>query len=470
MATVPMPADPFDSMSPQVDPMAAPPYDEASEAAMLGGMMQPGASAADAVSTALDALQPLGGAALYRPAHQTIYEVITALYLQGRQPDVLLVTAELERRGDLAKVGGAGYVHQLAWETPSAGNIEFYAERVRDLGLYRQALTTATRVAGMAHRAAGSGVDLREFMTDAAGQLLDLLPALDVGADPAGWDEPVGTALGEWEAALEAGGTPPLPLPWGDLDQMLRVQPGHLVLVAGRPGMGKSVALLTMASHLAVTCGRPAALVSLEMTKNQLLERLMASEAEVPQHILRAGRMDATQRERYTQARERVVAAPLRLVVPPGGITVPQLRAQMRRWQMEQRLPEMLLVDYAQIITPASTTRGANRTNQVDEIARGLKNLALEYEIAVVAAAQLSRATTNRDDKTPQLSDLRESGELEQAADSAILLHREDYYDKESPRVGEIDMIVAKNRHGATGVVDLLWQGHLSRIRDFPMR
>jgi replicative DNA helicase len=156
----------------------------------------------------------------------------------------------------------------------------------------------------------------------------------------------------------------------------------------------------------------------------------------------------------------------LRLVVPPGGITVSQIRGRLRKWAIEGRLPSVLAVDYLQIVKPEAT-RYSNRTGEVDAIARGLKEVALEFGIPLIAAAQLSRQTTSRESKVPVLSDLRESGEIEQAADAVVLLHREDYYEPEHARAGELDLIVAKNRNGATGTCSVAWQGRFSRAVDF---
>ncbi|MFR9758203.1 replicative DNA helicase [Streptomyces sp. TR06-5] len=445
-----------------------PPQDVAAEQAVLGGLMLTGAYAADAYPEVVEALRPLDGEAFYRPAHATIYSAIMSVYESGGQVDPILVGNKLEQHGDLARVGGSAYLHACVQEVPTAAHAVRYAEIVLEKAMVRRAIESGTRIVQMGQAAAAAtGDEVRELIDASAAELLNLAPALDTGQDPAGWEFSMADALTEWETEQSSGPTPGLPMPYMDLGVMLGSGPGNLVVVAGRPGMGKSVVLLDLARHLSIASDLPAAFVSLEMARPELVSRLIAAEVSIPQHAIRRREMTADQRQRYDKARSRIEHAPLRLVVPPGGITIAQMRAQLRKWAIEKHLPVALAVDYLQIIKPAPGDRGGNRTNEVDGIARGLKDLALEFGITVFAAAQLSRATTSREEKRPQLSDLRESGEIEQAADAVVMLHRDDYYDKEHQAAGEIELIVAKNRHGATGTVSAAFQGHYSRAKDF---
>ncbi|PZT74508.1 MULTISPECIES: replicative DNA helicase [unclassified Streptomyces] len=446
-----------------------PPQDLDAERAVLGALLLPGAYAADAYQAATEALHPLGAQAFYRPAHATIYAAIMAVHGRGQQADPILVAAELAKAGDLARVGGASYLHACVQEVPTAGNAAYYAEIVLEKALVRRTIESGTRLVQMGYdAAAASGDDVRALIDASAAELLNLAPALDTGQDPAGWDAPMGDLLDEWEGEQASGPAPGLPMPYDDLGTMLTSGPGNLVVVAGRPGMGKSVVLLDLVRHLAIASDMTAAFISLEMGRPELVSRLIAAEASIPQHHIRRRELDAADWDRYQAARTRIAQSPLRLVVPPGGITVAQIRAQLRKWAIEDRLPVAVAVDYLQIVKPEQTTgRGGNRTNEVDAIARGLKELAIEFNVTVFAAAQLSRATTSREEKRPQLSDLRESGEIEQAADAVVLLHREDYYQKEHPAAGEIEFSVGKNRHGATGTVTAAFQGHYSRAKAF---
>ncbi|MDG9728353.1 MULTISPECIES: replicative DNA helicase [unclassified Streptomyces] len=431
-----------------------PPQDLDAEQSVLGGMQL----SKDAITEVVEILK---GYEFYKPAHETIYNAMVDMYGKGEPVDPITLGAELTQRGDLAKVGGASYLHTLVQTVPTAANASYYAEIVRDKWKLRQAIEAGTKVTAMGY---AQDADPAEVIEASAARLLALQASFDMGKDPAGWDMPMEELVEAWEDDQAAGENPGLPMPWEDLQSMLCTVPGHLVILAGRPGMGKSVALLDLMRHLAVVHGRPAAFVSLEMARRQIMNRLIAAEAEIPQHDIRKRALAPDQWKKYDKVRGRVVASPLRLIVPPGGITVPQIRSALRRWQIEDRLPHALAIDYLQIIKPDGQSRGGNRTNEVDAIARGLKEIALEFDLPVFAAAQLSRQTTGRESKVPQLSDLRESGEIEQAADAVILLHREDYYEPESERAGEIDMIVAKNREGSTGIVTAGFRGRFSKI------
>ncbi|OAH10982.1 replicative DNA helicase [Streptomyces jeddahensis] len=432
-----------------------PPQDLSAEQSVLGGMLLSKAAIADVIEV-------IKGHEYYRPVHQTIHLAIVDMYGRGEPADPITVTAELTRRGELAKVGGAAYLHTLVQAVPTAAHAEHYAGIVRDCWMLRKAIEAGTRVTAMGYAQDAAPA---EVVDAAASELLELQATFDVGKDPAGWDTPLSELLEEWEEAQAEGENPGLPMPYANLQRMLGTVPGHLVVIAGRPGMGKSVVLLDLMRHLAVIHGKPAAFVSLEMARRQIMNRLIAAEAEIPQHAVRTRSMDADQWKRYDRVKQILMQAPLRLIVPPGGITVAQIRSNLRRWAIEDQLPAALAVDYLQIVRPEAA-KGANRTNEVDAIARGLKELALEFDIPIFAAAQLSRLTTATSDRVPQLSHLRESGEIEQAADAVVLLHREDYYEPEHERAGEIDLIVAKNREGSTGIVSCAFQGRFSRVRD----
>ncbi|MGW9440611.1 replicative DNA helicase [Streptomyces sp. NPDC055607] len=432
-----------------------PPQNLEAEQSILGGMQL----SRDAITAVVEILS---GHEFYRPVHETIYRAILDLYGRGEPVDPITLAQELTKRGEITKVGGASYLHTLVQAVPTAANASYYAEIVRDKWKLRQAIEAGTKVTSMGF---AQDADPEEVIEASAARLLALQATFDTGKDPAGWDAPMEELVEAWEDDQAAGENPGLPMPWDDLQAMLCTVPGHLVIFAGRPGMGKSVSLLDIVRHLAIVHDRPAAFVSLEMARRQIMNRLIAAEAEIPQHDIRKRALAPDQWAKYDEIRSRVATAPLRLIVPPGGLTVPQLRAALRRWQIEDRLPHALALDYLQIVKPDSQGRGGNRTNEVDAIARGLKEIALEFDIPVFAAAQLSRQTTGRESKVPQLSDLRESGEIEQAADAVVLLHREDYYEPESERAGEIDLIVAKNREGNTGIVTCGFRGRYSKIQ-----
>jgi replicative DNA helicase len=432
-----------------------PPQALDAEQSVLGGMLL----SKDAIADVIEIIKA-GAGYFYRPAHETIYAGILRLYGRGEPADPITLAAELTKSGEITRIGGASYLHTLVSAVPSAANAGYYAEIVRDRWQLRQVVESGTRLATMGY---AQDAEADVVVEAAAAELLSLKASFDTGKDPAGWDAPLESLLEEWEDAQAEGAHPGLPMPYADLAEKLTTVPGHLVVVAGRPGMGKSVVLLDLMRHLAVVHDRPAAFVSLEMARRQIMNRLIAAEAEINQQAVRTRTMNAEEWKRYDKARTRLVAAPLRLIVPPGGITIAQLRSNLRRWQIDGRLPAALAVDYLQIIKP-ETSKYTNRTGEVDAIARGLKEIALEFDLPVFAAAQLSRQTTSSTDRVPQLSHLRESGEIEQAADAVVLLHREDYYEPESLRAGEIDMHIAKNREGSCGIVSYAFQGRFSRV------
>jgi replicative DNA helicase len=434
-----------------------PPQDLAAEQAVLGSMML----SKDAIDEVMDILKP---GQHYRPAHELIHNAILDLYNRGEPADPITVASELVKRSEITRIGGPSYLHTLVNAVPTAANAGYYAEIVLECAHLRAVIGSGTRLVQMA---SGDPDKVRDVIDAAAAELLSLTASFDLGRDPDGWDTPMEEILSDWEDDQASGPKPGLPMPYAEVGEKLGVEPGHLIVVAGRPGMGKSVVLLDIVRHLSVVHGRSAAFVSLEMMKRQLMHRLVSAEASININDVRKHQMDAAAWKRYDEARGRIVDAPLRLVVPKGGTTIAQLRAHLRRWSVDGRLPDVLALDYLQIVRAEKAAASFNRTNQVDEIARGLKELALEFELPIITAAQLSRQTTSRDNKVPQLSDLRESGEIEQAADAVVLLHRDDYYEPAAARADEMDLIIAKNRNGNTATCTVVWQGRFSRAIDF---
>lgn len=437
-----------------------PPQDLDAEQSALGGMLL----TKDAIEDVAHGVR-VKALDFYKPAHQTIFQAILDIHMKGEPADPITVAAAMTTAGTISKVGGASYLHTLVQTVPTAANAEYYAGIVKEKARLRAVIETGTKLVALGY---AHGAESDEAVQASASHLLALSAEADMGPDPEGWDVPMDDLLSDWEQDQASGPVPGLPMPYKDLAVMLGTESGHLVVFAGRPGMGKSVVLMDLVRHLSIVHEKRTAFVSLEMMRRQLMNRMVSAEATIPLHHVRSHQIDATSWQRYDKARSRLAGAPMALVVPPGGITISQIRARLRRWQIEDRLPVALAVDYLQIIKPEAN-RYTNRTGEVDAIARGLKELALEFGITVFAAAQLSRQTTSRENKVPVLSDLRESGEIEQAADAVVLLHREDYYEPEGPRAGEFDLIVAKNRNGATGTCTVVWQGHFSRAVDFEL-
>lgn len=391
----------------------------------------------------------------HRPAHATIFAAIQRLADAGAPVDAVAVMAELTRTGDLARCGGADYLHDcLARSSPSAG---WHARRVRD-DFHRRALHAAA--VRIQQATADPAFSLPEALEDARSLVDGVGTAARTDALPS-MSELATSVLSDLESGTSRG------VPTGisrDLDQALAggLVPGQLVLVAARPGCGKSICVTQSAAAIAERTGAPVLLASLEMSAEEITTRLLAAEARVPLMSLLQRQVDDAGWARLAVAHSRVAAMPLRIDYAPG-CTLAHLRSRLRGLARSGQ-PALLAVDYVQLL--AAPREAQSRQEAVAANARDLKNLAGQLGIPVLAAVQLNRNSEKRTDKRPELADLRESGELEQAADVVILLHREDLYNPESPRAGEMDLMVRKNRQGPPTTVTVAFQGHYSRVRD----
>jgi replicative DNA helicase len=446
----------FDAPPDEQDLGRVPPQDIDAEQSVLGSeLLSP-----NAVSTVVDRIG--NGEAFYRPAHTTIHRAIVALWRAGQRADPITVTDALRASGDLQRVGGPAYIHELVDSVPTAANADYYAEIVHRCYQLRTVIEAGTRLVQMGFAAARQQEDTATVVEQAVVELQKLATAAagDGNGREWGMDKVV-------EATLEAyyGETAQaLPVPWTDLSVMAPMEPGELVVIAAPPGMGKTVALVDIARHAAIQHGRRILISSMEMSHVQIGQRILAAEAKVGLHNLRQKTLDQWGQKRLDEAAARILAAPMRIDDTPA-VPVSQWRTRLRQMKAERVLPDGLMIDYLQI-AKAEAKANANRTGEVDQLARDLKSLAQEFQIVVVAAAQLSRKVADRPDKKPMMSDLRESGGIEQNASIVILLHREDYYDKTSPRSGEMDMIVAKNRQGPTGTITVAFKSYQATAVD----
>ena len=429
-----------------------PPQDLDAERSVLGGQQL----SRDAIAAAVEA--GITPAAFYRPAHGTIQEAILGLYGRNEPVDPITLGRELDKRGELHRVGGIAYLHTLVTETPTAANVEYYAQIVVEKARLRRLIEAATRIMQMGY--AGDG-EIADILDAAQAEMQAATRGAVAGDERVQWLDGM---LEDYVASMDAPEQERLPLPYRDLDALLMVEPGDFVVVAARPAVGKSVVLLDIARHVAIRHGRPALVSSMEMSRPQLTQRIIAAEAKVGLHKIKTRDMDADDRGKVERAIARIAGA--LLVVDDGpAATLMQLRSRLRWLQGQDRLPAVVCVDYLQIMK-AVEKKGQNRTGEVDALSRGLKELALEFRTVIVAASQLNRQVEQRTDKTPMLADLRESGSIEADANAVILLHREDAYDKSSPRSGEMDLIVAKNRQGPTATITVAFQGHYARAMD----
>ncbi|MBO1901252.1 replicative DNA helicase [Leucobacter weissii] len=432
-----------------------PPYDLLAEQSVLGGMLL----SKDAVA---DVTGLLRGPDFYVPKHEVVYEAILSLYAQGEPTDAITVTDQLGKTGDLQRAGGAEYLHTVTSIVPTAANASFYAEIVAEKALLRRLVEAGTRITQMGYAGEGEAIDLVNnaqaeiYAVTGADQVDDYVPlSLAVEA-----------AVHEIEQAqLHDGGMLGVPTGFTELDEKTNgFAPGQMIIIAARPAMGKSTLALDVARSAAVGAGATTVFFSLEMGRAEIAMRLLAAEASIPMQTLRKGQLDSRDFQKLAATQARVNEAPLFIDDSPN-LTLVEIRAKCRRLKQRNDL-KMVVIDYLQLLS--SGKKSESRQQEVSEFSRALKLLSKELEVPVVALSQLNRASEQRADKMPAISDLRESGSLEQDADMVILLHRESTYEKDHPRAGEADLILAKQRNGPTGTVTVAFQGHYSRFQDMP--
>ena len=434
-----------------------PPQDITAEQCVLGGMLL----SKDAIADVVEVLRPVD---FYRPAHQTVFETVIDLYGRGEPADPVTVAAELTRHGELARVGGAPYLHTLIASVPTAANAGYYARIVGERAILRRLVEAGTRIVQLGYGAAsGHGGDVDEIVDRAQAAVYDVTERR-TSDDYLRLEEVLQGTLDEIEAiSSRDGGMVGVPTGFKDLDELTNgLHPGQMVIVAARPSLGKSTIALDWLRSAAIKHGLPSVIFSLEMSRNEITMRLLSAEARVPLHHMRSGTMSDEDWARLARRMGEVAEAPLFIDDSPN-LTMMEIRAKARRLKQRHDL-RLIVIDYMQLMT--SPRKVDSRQQEVSELSRSIKLLAKELEVPVVAVSQLNRNPEQRADKKPQLSDLRESGAIEMDADVVLLLHREDFYEKESPRAGEADLIVAKHRNGPTATVTVAFQGHYSRFVD----
>ncbi len=429
-----------------------PPHDLLAEQSTLGGMLL----SPDAVA---DVVESIRGTDFYIPKHELIFEAILSLYSHGEPTDVVAVTDELIKTGDLLRAGGADYLHSLTSIVPTAANSSYYASIVRERALLRRLVEAGTRIVQMGYNGQGEALDL---VNNAQAEIYSVTGA-EQSEDYVALDVAVGAAMEEIEAARGRDGQMTgIPTGFAGLDQLTNgLHPGQMIVVAARPAMGKSTLALDFARAAAIKNNQPTIFFSLEMGKTEIAMRLMSAEGAVPLQSMRKGSLDTRDWTTIASTRGRINDAPLYIDDSPN-MTLVEIRAKCRKLKQRVGL-KMVVIDYLQLMT--SGKRVESRQQEVSEFSRALKLLAKELQVPVIALSQLNRGAEQRSDKKPALSDLRESGSIEQDADMVILLHRDSLYDKDV-RPGEADLIVAKHRNGPTATIQVAFQGHFSRFAD----
>jgi replicative DNA helicase len=411
----------------------------------------------DAFNTAA---QVIDGRDFYRDAHRRIFDRMVALSERGEAIDFITLKEELSRGGELEEVGGPAYVASLVDGVPRATNVEYYARIVKEKATLRNLIYAANKILTNAYEAdQESDLILDEAESSIFAVADDRLKAGFVPMrDLVNESFPKIEQLFEHKRLVTG-----VPTGFVDIDEMTRgLQPGDLVIIAARPSMGKTSLVLNMAQHVAVQAGHTVGFFSLEMSKESLFIRLLTSEAQIDSHRLMSGHIAERDYSRISHALEQLSSMRL-FIDDSANIGVLEMRAKSRRLQAEHGL-SLIVVDYIQLMNARG--RYENRTLELASISRSLKGLAKELNVPIVVLSQLSRAPESRSDHRPQLSDLRESGALEQDADVVILIYRDDAYNRDpnNPDAGTAELIVAKQRNGPTGVIRLAFLREQTRF------
>jgi replicative DNA helicase len=436
----------------------APPHNLDAEQSVLGAILL-----SDRSLYALVIEEGLRPEDFYRERHGTIYDAMLSLYNESEPVDVLTVIDRLKRMSQLDGVGGPAAVDELTGVVPAAGHARRYAQIVRENALLRRLLKASYEIQ---ESVLGHQAPPRELVEQAEKTMLEVARD-DRQKDFRTIDAVLHEELDKLhKLSVEGTSLTGTPSGFKDLDEITGgFQRGNLIIIAARPAMGKSALVCNIAENAAVKNGKPVALFSLEMAEAELAQRFVASQASIKGEELRKGRVAERRWPKILAASQRLASAPL-WIDDSSDVGMLEIRAKARRLhsQLEDGLG-LIIIDYLQLMRTDS--RYDSRVTAVGELSRGLKILARELEVPVIALSQLSRAVEQRPDKRPQLSDLRESGNLEQDSDLVMFIYREDYYDEESEREGEADLIISKHRNGATGRVTLTFQKEYPRFMNY---
>jgi replicative DNA helicase len=428
-----------------------PPQNIEAEEAILGGiLLDP-----EAISRVSDRLVP---EAFYISAHKDIYQAATRLHAQGKPTDLLSVTSWLADNDILSRIGGRNKLATLVDRTVSAVNIDALAGLVMEKYLRRMLIKAGNEIVHLGYE---TETELPIVLDQAEQKVFGVTQE----RPQSGLVHISDTLINNFQDIEDRNqgiALPGIPCGFYDLDAMTSgFQRSDLIIVAGRPSMGKTAFCLNLAHNIAASYKLPVAVFSLEMSKEQLTQRLLASEAQIESGYLRSGRLSQTQWEPLSRAIGILSEMPIFIDDTPN-ITVTQMRSQARRLQAEQGTLGLIVIDYLQLMEGA----GDNRVQELSKITRQLKGLARELSVPVIALSQLSRGVEARTNKRPMLSDLRESGSIEQDADLVIMLYRDEYYSPDTPDRGIAEVIVAKHRNGPTGTVKLLFDPQFTRFKN----
>ena len=439
---------------PSADPRVAP-HNLDAEQSTLGGMLLSQEAVAEVFET-------VSGVDFYAPKHELIFNAILNLFGRGEPTDVIAVTDERNKQGNLVKAGGADYLHSLTGYVPTAANAAYYAKIVADKAILRRLIEAGTRIAQAGYESQG---EVEDLVNQAQAEIYKV-SSQSSKEDYVPLSDSLEAAIHEIEGAQKRGGElTGVPTGFTDLDAYTHgLHPGQLVIVAARPAVGKSTFALDLARNASVKHNQATIFFSLEMGRAEIAMRLMSAESSIYLQSMRKGTVTDADWTRLAAVRGRINDAPLYIDDSPN-MSLVEIRAKCRRLAQQVDL-KLVVIDYIQLMS--SGKKVESRQQEVSEFSRALKLLAKELGLPVVALSQLNRQAEQAKDKKPELSHLRESGSLEQDADVVVLLHREGIYEKDHPRAGEADLILAKQRNGPTGTVVVAFHGQYSRFVNMP--
>jgi len=428
-----------------------PPQNLEAEQAVLGAMLLE----EDAIAKAGELLEE---SSFYKDAHRTLFAVLIALYKANVAVDLVTVTDELKKRNCLEDVGGASYLATLTSLVPTAANVEHYCRIVKQKFILRSLIRSATQISTECYEGASDP----DLLLDKAEALIFDIASKKLKRDAVAMKDIIKSSIEMIDALYQRKGMiTGLPTGFVDLDhQLAGLQPAELIVVAGRPAMGKSSLALCIAEHVALTQKMGTAIFSLEMSKEHLVQRMLCAHARINAHHVRSGMLSTSDWPNLTKAAGKLSEAPIYVDDSPS-LSVLELRAKARRLKSRHDVG-LVIVDYLQLMEESSYAD--NRQQEISVISRSLKALARELGVPVIAVSQLSRAPERRESFRPRLSDLRESGAIEQDADVVLLLFREDYYTPTNENKGVAEVLVAKQRNGPTGTVKLAFIKEYTRF------
>ncbi len=429
-----------------------PPQSIEAEQSVIGSMLID----KEVIPVVMEVLKPED---FYRPDHKEIYDVIIELFDKAQPIDLITVSERLKLHGKLELVGGLEYLTNIATEVPTTANVKHYAKIVEEKSLLRKLIKASSDIVDLGFNAS----EEVSFILDKAEQnIFDILQKRSSQGFVPIKDVLVDTFNKLEELYNNKGHITGIPTGFTDLDfKTSGMHNSDLVLIAARPAMGKTAFALNLAQNAAVHSGVPVAIFSLEMSKEQLVNRMLCSEAMVDSNKMKTGQLEDNDWQKVARALGPLSEAPIFIDDTPG-ISITEIRAKCRRLKLEHNLG-LVVIDYLQLMQ-GSKSRSENRQQEISEISRSLKILAKEINIPVICLSQLSRAAETRTDHRPILSDLRESGAIEQDADIVMFLYRDDYYNPETEKKNIAEVILAKHRSGSTGTVELVWLGQYTKF------